>query len=160
MRIGTTHKPSKLVAAKKCFLQCVCYRCNSLQGMFFIPCGNWKTLFFIKFCRYFEISSSALLLLSLKQVFWKKIVFYVTSTITVQCLCQSSKIKLSYTILILDKLSWLICFILFYFILILFFFFFCTLLFFQCSTLVFINGFFWRNQTLSESVLRQLKFYK
>ena len=36
--------------------QCVCCKCNLLWWMFFIRCDNWKTLFFIKFHLYFEIS--------------------------------------------------------------------------------------------------------
>ena len=43
-----THKLSKVAAAKKVFLQCVCYRYNLLRSMFFILCDNWKTLFFSK----------------------------------------------------------------------------------------------------------------
>ena len=62
------------------FLQCVCCRCNLLQWMFFIPCDYWKT-FFTKVCRYFEIFSTAILLLYLKQVFWKKPYF----TLFLQC---------------------------------------------------------------------------
>ena len=51
----------------------------------------------MKVCHYFEILSDAILWLSLKQVFWKKSIFYVVSTIPVQCKYQSFKIKLSYT---------------------------------------------------------------
>ena len=54
---------------KKLFLQCVFYTCNLLRWMFFNPCDNWKTLFLIKVCRYFDIFSKAILLISLKQVF-------------------------------------------------------------------------------------------
>ena len=39
--------------------------------MFFIQCGKWKT-FFLKACCYIEIFSTAILLFSLKQVFWEK----------------------------------------------------------------------------------------
>ena len=69
----------------KLFLQCVCYRYNLLQWMFFIPRDNWKALFFIKVCWYLKIFSTATLLLPLKQTFWEKSVFYVISTMTVQC---------------------------------------------------------------------------
>ena len=48
IRIKVTHKPSKVAPAKKTILQCVRYRCNVLH-----------------------------LLISLKQVFWKKSAFYV-----------------------------------------------------------------------------------
>ena len=75
----------KSSSCKKFLLQCVCYKCNLLRWMFLVPCDNWKTLFFLKVCRYCEIFSTAILSFSLKQVFWKKSVFYVISTITVQC---------------------------------------------------------------------------
>ena len=42
---------------KTIFLQCVCYRCSLLRWMFFVPCDNWKTLFFLKFVvtvRFFQ----------------------------------------------------------------------------------------------------------
>ena len=70
-------------SCKRNFLQCVCYRCNMLPWMVFILCDNWKTLFFTRVCRYFEILSTAIILLYLKQVFWKKSIFYVISTM--QC---------------------------------------------------------------------------
>ena len=75
----------KSSSCKKFLLQCVCYKCNLLRWMFLVPCDNWKTLFFLKVCRYCEIFSTAILSFSLKQVFWRKSVFYVISTITVQC---------------------------------------------------------------------------
>ena len=56
---------------EKCFPQCVFYRGNLFQWMIFIQCDQWKT-FFLKACRYIEIFSTAILLFSLKQVFWKK----------------------------------------------------------------------------------------
>ena len=66
-------------SCKNPFLQCVCYWYNLLRWMFFILCDNWKTLLFMKVCRYSEIFLSAMLLLSLKPVFWKKSVFYALS---------------------------------------------------------------------------------
>ena len=56
------------------------------MNIFFIPFDNWKLLVFVKVCRYYEILSAAILLLqlSLKQVFWKKSIFYVISTISLQ----------------------------------------------------------------------------
>ena len=66
-------------SCKNPFLQCVCYCYNLLRWMFFILCDNWKTLLFMKVCRYSEIFLSAMLLLSLKPVFWKKSVFYALS---------------------------------------------------------------------------------
>ena len=44
--------------------------------MFFILCDNWKTLLFLKVFRYTEIFLTAMLLFTLKPVFWKKSVFY------------------------------------------------------------------------------------
>ena len=70
---------------KKAFLQCVCSRGKFLRWMFFVPCHDWKTLFCLKVFRHCEIFSSAILPFSLKQVSWKKSIFYVISTITVQC---------------------------------------------------------------------------
>ena len=104
-------------SCKNGYLQCVCYRCNLLRWMFFIPCDSWKTLFFLRVCRYCEIFSTAILSFSLKQVFWKKSVFCAISTRTVSTntttlvlilmLILSS--KKSYPILylyILEKLSY------------------------------------------------------
>ena len=44
---------------------------------FLIPCDKWKKLIFLNACRYFEIFSTAMLLFSLKELFWKKSVFYI-----------------------------------------------------------------------------------
>ena len=74
----------KSSSRKNGFLQCVYYRCSLLWWKFFVPCDSWKTLFFLKICRYSEVFSTAILSFSLKQVFWKKSVFYIISTITVQ----------------------------------------------------------------------------
>ena len=73
----------KSSSCKNGFLQCVYYRCNLLRWMFFVPCDSLKTLFFLKVWSYCEIFSTAILSFSLKQVFWKKSVFYAISTITV-----------------------------------------------------------------------------
>ena len=66
-------------SCKNLFLQCVCYCYNLLRWMFFILCDKWKTLFFMKVCRCSETFLSAMLLLSLKPVFWKKSIFYALS---------------------------------------------------------------------------------
>ena len=66
-----THKPLK-GSCKSSFLQCVCYCYNVLRWMFFNLCDSWKTLLFIKVYRCSAIFLSAMLLLSLKLVFWKK----------------------------------------------------------------------------------------
>ena len=55
---------------------------NLLRWMLFIPFDNWNSILFVKVCRHFEILSTPILQLSLKQVFWKKSVFYVISTIS------------------------------------------------------------------------------
>ena len=46
----------------------------------FIPCDKRKTLFFIKVCSLLLYLLTVMLLLSLKQVFWKKSVFYGLSS--------------------------------------------------------------------------------
>ena len=69
---------SKLKWLTNCQNQLVCYRCSLLRWMFFIPCDNWKTWFFIKVCRYYWIFSTAILLLSLKKVFWIERSLYFT----------------------------------------------------------------------------------
>ena len=66
-------------SCKNFFLQCVCYRYNFLWWMFFILCDNWKTLLFMKVCCCSEIFLSAMLLFSLRPVFWKKSTFYALS---------------------------------------------------------------------------------
>ena len=64
---------------KNLFLQCVCYWYNLLWWMFLILCDNWKTLLFIIVYHYPEIILTAMLLLSLKPVFWRKSAFYPLS---------------------------------------------------------------------------------
>ena len=78
----TTNKPQTFQSSscKKSFLQCAIDRYNLLRWMFFILFDNWKSLFFVKVCRYFEVLSATILQLSMKQVFWKKLVFYVISS--------------------------------------------------------------------------------
>ena len=82
------------------FLQCVCYRSKLLQWMFFVPFDNCRPLFFLKVCRYCEVFSTIILSFCLKQVFWKKSIFYLHSNSAVLILMLSSKIKLLYTILL------------------------------------------------------------
>ena len=61
---------------KKLFLQCASYWYNLLGVMFFIPCGNSKTLVFLeKFIVILRFFPTAMFLHSLKQVIWKKSVF-------------------------------------------------------------------------------------
>ena len=68
--IRTTHKPSKVAAAKKFFLEwCICWRCNLLRWMCFVPCGNWKTLLFLKVFHQCEIFSTVIFPVFFKQVF-------------------------------------------------------------------------------------------
>ena len=57
--------------------------------MIFVPYNNWKTLFFIWISCYHRVSVTAMLLCSLKQVFWKESVFYA------RYLCNSIKILLT-----------------------------------------------------------------
>ena len=63
---------------------------------FLFSCLNWKMLLLTKVFRYLDILSTAILLLSLKQVFQKKSVFYVfyihsAILLTVKCKYQSSQ---------------------------------------------------------------------
>ena len=52
---------------------------------FFIPCDKSKTLFFMKVYRYLDVPSATMFLYSLKQMIWKKFVFYFKiSAINVQ----------------------------------------------------------------------------
>ena len=44
--------------------------------MFFIPCDSWKT-FLYKFIIAQRFGATAMLLRSLKQVFWKEFSFYI-----------------------------------------------------------------------------------
>ena len=69
-------------------LLCVCYRCNLIR-LFFIPRNKWKTLFLISLSLLWVFCWD--MLFSSKQVFWKKSVFYVISTITLQSYYQGSK---------------------------------------------------------------------
>ena len=57
----------------------VCCWYNLLRWMFFILCDNWKTIIFMKNLHYSEISLFAMLMLSLKPVFWKKSIVYAIS---------------------------------------------------------------------------------
>ena len=69
-------------SCKNGYLQCVCYRCNLLRWMFFIPCDSWKMLFFSELSSLWDFFNRKLSF-SLKQVFWKKSVFCAVSTRTV-----------------------------------------------------------------------------
>ena len=66
-------------SCKSSFLQCVCSCYKLLRWIIFSLCDNWKTLLFTKVCHCSEIFLSAMLLLFLKPVFWKKSVFYALS---------------------------------------------------------------------------------
>ena len=61
--------------------KCVCYWYSLLRSIFFVPCDNWKTLFFIQIHCYPEVfcNHHVALLRFLKQVFWKKSVFHFWS---------------------------------------------------------------------------------
>ena len=64
---------------KKSFLQCEYYWYNLLWWMFLIPHYNWETLFFTQVYSLIVCFLTAMLLISLKHVFWKISVFYVLS---------------------------------------------------------------------------------
>ena len=64
-------------SCKKLSTKCLCCWYSLPLWMFFIPCDNWKVLFFIQIYRHPGVFCNTMLLCSLKQVFWKKFVFYV-----------------------------------------------------------------------------------
>ena len=70
--------------------------------MFFIPCDNWKTLFFIKVFHYSKGFSNYHIVAFFETTVFKevRILHYNISTITVQPLYQGSKINLLYIILV------------------------------------------------------------
>ena len=63
-------------SSKNPFLQFVCYWYNFLRWRFFVLWYNWEVLLLIIVYHYSEIVLSAILLLSLKPVFWKKSIYY------------------------------------------------------------------------------------
>ena len=69
-------------SCKEVFPKCVYHGYNLIRWIFFIPCGNWKTFFFIQLNDIHRFGVTAMLLGSLKQVFWKK---SIDSTVTLQC---------------------------------------------------------------------------
>ena len=97
----------KSSSCKNGSLQCVCYRCNLLRWILFIP---WKTLFFLRVCRYCEIFSNVILSFSLKQV---RILCYLhNNSVVIKLMLMLSSEK-SYPILylyLLEKLSYIVGF--------------------------------------------------
>ena len=85
---GNDSQSFKSSSCKILCLLCVCYRCNLIR-LFFIPRNKWKTLFLISLSLLWVFCWD--MLFSSKQVFWKKSVFYVISTITLQSYYQGSK---------------------------------------------------------------------
>ena len=96
----TTHEPSKVASAKEFSTSVYVIDKNLFRWTFFIPYDNWKTLYFVKDCCYFEIFSTCIMVLSLKQLFWKSPYFMLP----LQKECGANikifrlKIKLSYTL--------------------------------------------------------------
>ena len=72
----TSHKLLKSSSRKKVFPKCVHHWYVLLRWVLFIPCDNWKTLFLYKFLVTQQFGETAIILCSLKQVFWKKSAFY------------------------------------------------------------------------------------
>ena len=108
---------------QKVFLQCVCHRCNLLRWIFFVPCDNWKKLFFLKVCRYCEIFLTAILSFSLKQVFLKeiRILRYLHNNSVVLILMPSfEKIYPILYLYMLEKLSYVADFFITFFTLLTF----------------------------------------
>ena len=74
-----TPKPSKVATVK--IFSSVCMLLSQLASInFFIPRCDWKTLFFIKVYWYWypDVFPTAMVLCSLKQVIWKKSVFFLS----------------------------------------------------------------------------------
>ena len=99
-------------SCKKPFFQCVCYWCNLLRWMCFSYFDNW-TIFSVKSIVTLKFSSTAMFLLSLKQAFWKKSVFYMISATSSAILILKFQKKLSYNIF--PKCSELIWFMITFF---------------------------------------------
>ena len=76
----TTHKPLKAAVRKTLFPVCMLLvkLVPMNHGTILIPCDNLKTLtiLFMKVYRYSEVFSTAMLLVSLKPVFWKGSLFH------------------------------------------------------------------------------------
>ena len=127
---------------KNCFLQCVCYRCNLLRWMFFVPCNNWKALFFLKVCRYCEIFLTAILSFSEEVCILRYL--HNNSAVLILMLMLSSKIKLSYTILIYTWKT----FVADLFMTMLF----TLFIFWLFYTFFYKWGFFWKTENISENM--------
>ena len=75
-----------LLYLKKTFPKCVYHWYNLLRWMFFIPCNNWKTLFFKTNYGYPTFDTTTMLLRSLNKCFERSPHFIsVISTKTLQC---------------------------------------------------------------------------
>ena len=122
--------------------------------MFFVPRDNWRSLFFLKVFRYCEIFSTVIFSFSLKQVFWKKSVFYIISTVTVQSNTDvnvkfQSKAIVYYTHTDLKNVrSWLFYDNVFYNI------------FYGCSTIFFINHLWKHVELYCRTFVNRLLFKK
>ena len=83
-------------SCKKVYPKFVYHWYNLLRWIFFILRDNWKQYFLHKFIVPQRLGATAMLLRSLKQLFWKKSGFYmVISTIILRwCYYQRFKIKL------------------------------------------------------------------
>ena len=75
------------------FLQCACYWHNFDSMNVFYSMWQLKDSTFHKSLSLLRDFLTARFLLSLRPVFWKKLVFYLISKITVRCWYQSFKIK-------------------------------------------------------------------
>ena len=72
--VSQTFKSS---SCKKVFFKCIYHSYNLPRQMFFIPCDNSKSLFLNKFIVTQRFGALAMLLSFLRQVIWKKTVFYI-----------------------------------------------------------------------------------
>ena len=95
---------TSLTPFQKPFLQRVYSWCKLFRKIIFVPCDNWKTMLFIKVYRYPEILFNRHVLVlfetsDLKKSYFNFYLDYRNTKVKIQCKYQSSKLKLSYTIL-------------------------------------------------------------
>ena len=94
----------KSSSCKSIFLQCVHYWYNLLRRMFFIVFDNWKTLLFMKVCRYSETFESSCCCFLWSQCFERSPYFMTHSYILTGRLNKSeNKIKRH----MIDYIPWL-----------------------------------------------------
>ena len=63
----------KSSSCKKVFTKCVYHGYNLLRWMFFVPCDNWKTFFFIQTYRYPEVWCNRHVATLFETSIWKEV---------------------------------------------------------------------------------------